>query len=185
MTIQKKELFDFTVRAGFLPEFSDDAAFEAAYGTLVENLKYWNTTTKKTRVYNGTVWTNDGLLLSIRLDYVYYGGFPVGQADIGVYDSHGVVLEMVMRKGGSLVSAEIVTNDARTAGSAVASPTLNSSKLFDVSLDGTYPQSNYVEVAPGSYPVAIGDRVGVLLTSDANWTNNNGDLFISLTFLES
>lgn len=59
MKINKTQLLSDQVRADILPSSVSDAAFEAAIGIPAEKYKYWNTTSKTTRVYKNGVWSDD------------------------------------------------------------------------------------------------------------------------------
>ena len=55
--ISKSKLFAIALRAGFIPSYANDAAYESAKGSSgTESERYWNTTNKIIREHDGTSW---------------------------------------------------------------------------------------------------------------------------------
>lgn len=91
-------------------------------------------------------------------------------ADLGAMPNTDVV-SYVAPRAGSLTSIAIALNDTRAAGTLSIRPKVNGAvkDLLRIQIDGTNPQYMYLEVTPGTIPVAAGDRIGAFYDTDAAW----------------
>lgn len=105
--------------------------------------------------------------------YIYYRqNWPDGfaAADISAVPNTDSQV-FVVPHAGSLTSITVALNDTRVAGTLSIRPKVNGAvkDSLRVQIDGTNTQYIYLEVTPGTVPVAAGDRIGVYVDSDVAW----------------
>ncbi len=89
------------------------------------------------------------------------------------------VTEIEMPWAGSVVGISILTNDSRTADSAVADATVNGSVTgLQATLDGSNADHHSATQAKDTDTFNAGDRLGVKLTTGGSWTPVSADIVV-------
>lgn len=89
------------------------------------------------------------------------------------------VVEVEMPWAGSIVGISILTNDSRTADSAVADATINGTVTgLQATLDGTNADHHSATQAKDTDSFNAGDRLGVKLTTGGSWTPVSADIVV-------
>jgi phage tail-like protein len=125
-------------------------------------------------------------LNSVWLEFAYYGGFAAGQINVPVFEIMGATSQFMMPSLGSIVGITITSNKPVIVGTITAKPTINQNPVgvttLDVTLNNSMPEKTTAKVPFNSsgFRFNTGQSVGVVLNSDSEFENGDGDIAISL-----
>lgn len=78
--------------------------------------------------------------------------------------------QMPIPWAGSIVGLSVAVEAARTAGTLTLNPTINGTATAQsVVIDDDPTTYNTAQYARGAYPITAGQRVGMKMTTDADW----------------
>lgn len=129
----------------------------------------------------------DRSTVPVPVKFVYFGPLAAAQSDVEAEEPHGVLSRVVMPLPGSIVAHGIQSNSPVVAGTIIAEPTISGTKAtengLDLTLDSsTNPSKNYANMAPNTSGLTFvaGAEIGVMLTTDTDWDNDDGDIETTL-----
>ncbi len=89
--------------------------------------------------------------------------------------------EITLPRGGSIIGVSIASNATRTAGTLTVVATVNGTAAgLQAILNATNPQHHFATQAGGLNTFVAGDRLGVVITTDAAWLPTTADIVVCI-----